>query len=132
MVNRPNYFGKTPLHYTVLLQPNYVARQLVDLLIEEGADLDRVDLRGRTALFYLLSTYKYSSSNLIRYKVMLLISSLVKANCDTLNLMDLLGEVGSLKHLARSYLVNSMCDDPEALTNCLPNELVAYLKRRFP
>lgn len=130
MVNKANYFGKTPLHYAVLLHPNVLARELVDVLIEEGADIDRVDARGRTPLFYLLSNYKYSNSNLTRYKLMLLINALVKAGCDTLNLTDLLGEVSSLKQMCRLSIVSGVRGEPDALKSILPNELVDYLKRR--
>lgn len=147
LANTGNAFGKTPLHYAVLIErtkelEDWRAEDAVRLLLRYGAHPDRVDLRRRTPLYAALTESRVADKAVI--------NSLLEADCDSLDLAQcplaglnhkvgtlLEGQVASLKSLCRSCLVKHFANcvprprDLARLRSLLPRDLFVYLNRRL-
>ncbi|MCP4159761.1 MAG: hypothetical protein GY760_06785 [Deltaproteobacteria bacterium] len=67
-VNRKNKFGQTPLHYAVL----YGTYEIVDALINAGAEIDTIDEFNHTPLILRLQDYLYQCDYMDEYPLKIL------------------------------------------------------------
>lgn len=82
LVDTKNAFGRTALHYCVLVVGEQHLAHFVDLLISYGADTDAVDTRYKTPLYCLV---KRPGISAVRQKC-LAIGHLLDSGCDDLGL----------------------------------------------
>lgn len=82
LIDTKNAFGRTALHYCVLVVGEQHLAHFVKLLISYGADTDAIDTRMRTPLYCLV---KRPGISAIRQKC-LAITQLLESGCDDLGL----------------------------------------------
>lgn len=82
LVDTKNAFGRTALHYCVLVVGQQHLAHFVHLLISYGADTDAIDTRMKTPLYCLV---KRPGITALKQKV-LAISNLLESGCDDLGL----------------------------------------------
>lgn len=82
LIDTKNAFGRTPLHYCVLVVGDPYMMLLIQILIKYGADIDPIDNRMRTPLYCLVQRHNFSS---IRHRLSA-IRYLIKIGCDDVGL----------------------------------------------
>lgn len=108
LINTKNAFGRTPLHYCVLVVGEQHLGHILQLMISYGADPDTIDTRLKTPLYCLV---KRPGVSAIRQKC-LAIRYLIESGCDDLGLA-----IDPKQHFDEKFISNLEKNIPSFMQN---------------